>query len=324
MSVLKRDMRDSNRRAYAVSSRKNLKIQWESFLLFCTYFRLGFLPVSTLTLQLYAQFLGRTFKSTESIRNYISGIRILHLLMGFNIDQINTFLVNLTIKGISKLKLHMVKRAEPITPDILRQIFLVMNVSNKDDTTFWCLFLFAFFLMARKSNLVPTSSKDLLNPKFLLRKDIEFSGKDLIVSMRWTKTIQSGERVLRTPLTAIPDCCLCPVSAFKHMIKQVPAKELSPLFILSSGKPVSYSMFLSKLRSVIVDIGLEPSQFSTHSFRRGLATLAFRLDIPGNLIQLMGDWRSDAYKNYIQYSLQDKFKVSRFIGNNITNDDSSM
>ena len=68
LRVFKEDLQHSNKAAFAVGTRKNLIIQWESFLLFCMYFNSVSLPVSTRTLQLYAQFLSRTFKSVDSIK----------------------------------------------------------------------------------------------------------------------------------------------------------------------------------------------------------------------------------------------------------------
>ena len=38
--------------------------------------------------------------------------------------------------------------------------------------------------------------------------------------------------------------------------------------------------------------------FSSHSFRRGGAFLAFRVDIEADKIQLLGDWHSEAYEKY--------------------------
>lgn len=317
LEVLRMDLRKANKRAYAVGSRRNLRVQWESFLLFCLFFKFCSLPTSTETLQLYAQFLSRSFKSVDSIKNYISGVRSVHLLLGYNIEHINNFLLNLSLKGIAKSIPHIVKQAEPITPDILMSIHSFLDFSSIDNYTFWCLFLFAFFLMARKSNLVPTSSKDLSEPKFLLRKDVSFDDSTLLVSMKWTKTIQAGERILITPLSPIIGSVLCPVEAYKNMINHIPASNHSPLFVLKSSKPVTYYKFLLKLRSVIEGIGLDSKLYSTHSFRRGFATLAFRLEIPPDLIQLMGDWRSDAYKRYIQYDIKDKIKVSRFVSKNL-------
>jgi integrase len=281
--------------------------------LFCFYFKLVYIPAATETLQLYAQFLSRTFKSVEAIKNYISGIKTMHQLLGVDISHINTFLLNLSFKGLSKYLLHAVTRAEPITPQILAQIYTKLDFSRDEDVTYWCLFLFAFFLLARKSNLVPTYKRDLRQPKFLLRKDIQVFEHSLLINMKWSKTIQSGERILQTLLTYIPGSILCPVLAYHNMIKRIPAESNSPLFLFGNNKPIFYNQYLAKLGKLFNAVNMDGSKFSTHSFRRGFATLAFRLNLPADLIQLMGDWHSDAYKNYIQYSLADKTRISKYV-----------
>ena len=60
-----------------------------------------------------------------------------------------------------------------------------------------------------------------------------------------------------------------------------------------------YKDFQSKLRSLIKAIGLNPEDFSSHGFRRGGSTYAFKSGVPADLIQLHGDWRSDAKKNIL-------------------------
>ena len=311
---MKRDLDHSNKAAYADGTRKNLQVQWESYLLFCTYFQFVSLPTSTETLQLFAQFLSRTFKSTDSIRNYINGVKTMHLLLGYTVDHINKFLLNLSIKGIAKLNPYCVKQALPITPEILLGIADSFDFLNHTDLVFWCLFVFAFFLLARKSNLVPTTKADLVNKKFLLRQDVEDKGSHLLVTMRWTKTIQKGERILQIPLVPISGSILCPVLAYRRMCRRaIPANLDSPLFMLPNNKVVTYNMYQSKLKNSIKKIGEDPKNFSSHSFRRGFATLLFKAKVPADKIQLMGDWSSDAYKKYLSFSLDDKILVAENI-----------
>ena len=310
---MKRDLDHSNKAAYADGTRKNLQVQWESYLLFCTYFQFVSLPTSTETLQLFAQFLSRTFKSTDSIRNYINGVKTMHLLLGYTVDHINKFLLNLSIKGIAKLNPYCVRQALPITPEILLGIADSFDFLNHTDLVFWCLFVFAFFLLARKSNLVPTTKADLVNKKFLLRQDVEDKGSHLLVTMRWTKTIQKGERILQIPLVPISGSILCPVLAYRRMCRAIPANLDSPLFMLPNNKVVTYNMYQSKLKNSIQKIGKDPKNFSSHSFRRGFATLLFKAKVPADKIQLMGDWRSDAYKKYLSFSLDDKILVAENI-----------
>jgi hypothetical protein len=59
-------------------------------------------------------------------------------------------------------------------------------------------------------------------------------------------------------------------------------------------------------------IGENPDEFSTHSIRSvgWGASWAFAAEVPTELIQLYGDWRSDAYKKYLKFSLEDKISVA--------------
>lgn len=310
MADLKKDLNTSRKNAYAAGTAKNLRIQWESFLLFCIHFQLCYIPASTETLCLYSQFLSRSFKSTSAIKNYISGVKTMHLLLGYSIDQINGFLLNLSLKGIARLHPYCVKQAKAITPDILLEFSTMLNFSSHTDSAFWCLFLFAFFLFARKSNLVPTTRQDLISKKCLLHKDLKVFSDFLIVSFRWSKTIQFGERVLETPLVRIPGSVLCPVTAYHNMCKFGSFEDLDSLFTLPNKKCIFYRDFQAKLKFLIHKIGLNPEEFSSHSFRRGGCSFCFKSEVPSELIQLHGDWRSDAYKKYLAFSLEDKISVA--------------
>ena len=123
---------------------------------------------------------------------------------------------------------------------MLVQMSSFMDVSEPNDTVCWSLFLFAFYLFVRKSNLVPTTKEDLKSKKFLLRKNVSKKENFLLVTMNWSKSIQYGERILQTPLVPIPCYMLCP-AAYNVMCSKVKAKSDAPLFSLPNGKYVTYS-----------------------------------------------------------------------------------
>lgn len=144
---LKGEARCSINSAYAVGTRKNLKTQWKTFFLFCSFYELVPLPCSIENICLYCQFLSRSFNSTDSIRNYVNGVKCLHLYLDLDFPHLNSFYFKLFFKGLKRVNPHEVKSAFPISPNILLQFKSILNFEESNHHTFWCLFLFAFFLM---------------------------------------------------------------------------------------------------------------------------------------------------------------------------------
>ena len=202
-----------------------------------------------------------------------------------------------------------------MTPEILGRIACVLDFSCKEHICLWCLFLLAFFLFVRKSNLVPENNKGF--SKCLLRKHVSYRRNDLVVSFYWTKTIQSRERVLRLPLLRT-GTLLCPVVAYERMIFMIIVPDDAPLFSLSASSVVAYSKFMRNLRFLLQMIGEDPKRFGTHSFRRGGATLAFKAGGPADLIKTQGDWKSEAYQKHIEVSLSDKLKLAKLMNDFIS------
>ena len=89
-------------------------------------------------------------------------------------------------------------------------------------------------------------------------------------------------------------------------------KHQAALSLISSSGPVpvTYSQFNGKLKQLIQACGLNPDDYSTHSFRWGGASCAFCAKVPDPLIQLQGDWASDCYKRYLEMGLMEKRDVS--------------
>ena len=81
--------------------------------------------------------------------------------------------------------------------------------------------------------------------------------------------------------------------------------KLGAIFSTEDGIMITYYRFQKKLRECVGQIGLDPKDFSTHSFRRGFAILAFQCDIPPEHIQFLGDW----CKCYLKLSWTDKVKI---------------
>ena len=53
------------------------------------------------------------------------------------------------------------------------------------------------------------------------------------------------------------------------------------------------------------------SDYSWHSFRRGAAVFAFELGLADSAVQLLGDWSSAAFKNYLEFAFVRKAAIAK-------------
>jgi hypothetical protein len=111
--------KNSAQHAFAESTNKNIKTQWETYFMYCIYFHFESIPATVKNLTQYAQFLSRSFKTVDAIRNYISGVKLLHLYLDIDYLQFESLQLKLVLKGLARLNPHCSKQARPITPMIL-------------------------------------------------------------------------------------------------------------------------------------------------------------------------------------------------------------
>ena len=191
--------------------------------------------------------------------------------------------LKLTLKGLKRVKQHMVRRAAPLSPQLLSWVHDMLDLSKPVDAVLWARVLLAFFTLSRKSNLVVTGNKKFDRSKQLCRSDVLVCENGLLVQFRWSKTIQYGGRVLLIPVLSIPNSPLCPLAAYTNMLRLVPAQGSEPAFgvnVDSTYHPVTYQMLQRFIKTSVAKLGLDPGLFSSNSLRRAGASRAFR---PGSL-----------------------------------------
>ena len=170
--------------------------------------------------------------------------------------------------------------------------------------------------------MVPPSPVLFDLKKHLARGDVHESPSGLIVLLKWTKTIQLGERHLLVPVLGIPGSSLCPRRAFLHMVGLLPARPSSPAFLYVNAHgdvvTLTHSLFVSALRGLLVKAGVDCIGYTGHSFRRGGASCAFQAGVPGELVKLHGDWKSDAHLRYLSIPMQHRLQVTHRMRNFIS------
>ena len=73
-----------------------------------------------------------------------------------------------------------------------------------------------------------------------------------------------------------------------------------PALIDSHQRPLTKSKFVTRIRSILDELGYPSQQFAGHSFRIGAATAAAQAGIEDSTIQALGRWHSSAFLTYIR------------------------
>jgi integrase len=92
---------------------------------------------------------------------------------------------------------------------------------------------------------------------------------------------------------------LCPVLAMVNYLAKRGSRD-GALFAYQDGRFLIRESLVVQIRNALSSSGLDASKYSGHSFRSGAATTALEAGIGDATIQMLGRWRSDAYKRHIK------------------------
>ena len=227
-------------------------------------------------------------------------IRVLHLEAGLKNPLQDNWYVKTTLTGIERLLGSPVTRRTPIHPRILIHMFWRLDMSVIADAMFWAACMLMFYGLLRKSNLMPDKVKEFSSKKQFVRSDfVSCTDGAIKVNVKYSKTNQFQKRNFVLKLLPI-DHVLSPTAAMHNAFKLCPLSAAAPAFVSdSTGTPMVGRDFNTRLKSVVAATGLEINTISSHSFRRGGASWALQSGIPGEVVQQLGDWKSDCYRQYL-------------------------
>ena len=72
------------------------------------------------------------------------------------------------------------------------------------------------------------------------------------------------------------------------------------------------------MKQTLTELGVNPEQYGTHSFRRGGATFALEAGVSLDTISLLGDWKSDAMFLYLNMPLSSRLSAQHTMASFLT------
>lgn len=250
--LLSRQVDHAIANAYAPNTLKSRRSQCKRYLAFCTTCGLAPFPISSNQLCLYIAFLGQSLKYS-SLCNYVDGLQWFCDYMGYSSLPRYTPKVKMTLRGFKRLLGTAVKQKLPITPSILLSIRQHLQPDDIEHSALWAAFLVGFFTFFRKSNLVPPSVRKFNADLHLTRRDFTFTDWGMVITVRWSKTIQFRNKILLIPVAAISGHPLCPVHAVQSYFSKYSASVDGPAFTYPNKQQhrfITYSHFTKSLHNL--------------------------------------------------------------------------
>ena len=279
-----------------------------SFLRFCLHFQLTDLPSSTDTLSVFAEFLLQSGRAPNSVLNTLSSIKYFHLVKGLSMAGFESFNYRMLRLAIPRSIKHLPSGATPIDKNILDLIAVNALKFGRQGLAFACLCLVSFYTMARLSSLVPLHAFDLDLQRTLLLSDVVSHNNGFDICVKWGKTDQPPTKGIVVPIVKTQNSRhLCPVAFLSNLIKNLKPcnPAVTPLFAWhakSSSAGVRFFTVSSArwwLQRMLRLINKSQLGYTFHSFRKGSCQLAYNAGANLADIKFMGNWRSDAIKQYL-------------------------
>ena len=218
----------------------------------------------------------------------------------------------------------------PITRDLLLRLVARLDISTYEGSTLQAAFCLAFAAFLRIGEFTWSSTdwnagSDNFHQWHMTRSSVHFYPtptqghipERLLLTLPATKT-DPFRRGITLTIAAVNDNA-CAVTALYHLMTRWPTAPYAPLFsnipfhtFAANNSLASFdrNWVVTRLRNLLLEEGV-PGHYSGHSFRRGAATWARQAGISDEDIQLLGRWKSDAYKRYIEVHPEHILGVSR-------------
>lgn len=300
-------------RAYAQSTMNNFRSECLAYFNFAKAHRLQIFPPVYKNVARYLTVMAEKVTAIGTMTNKLSAISKMYALCDYNFDS-NNPTVDLLIKSCRREMSTSSRPKAPLEPGHILRIANCVDFSVLTHRLFYIALVVQFFACLRKSNLLPTSTKNFSQSKHLTRGDFHFVPGAMILSLSWTKTIQNNQEIVTLPIADIPDAVINPVAVVKQLFTAFPLPSKMPAFALPHHNKLivlTQQVYGELLKLYLQKVGVNPDAFTTHSVRKGSASTMFHSGLSQQHIKMHGTWKSSCFERYITANHADRLLPSQ-------------
>ena len=183
-----------------------------------------------------------------------------------------------------------------------------LNQKSREGATLYASFCLAFtaFLRIGEFTYTPNDRQSAdFGQQFLTRRSVELFNNYITLTLPVSKTDPFRQGI--TLYISASDDKACLVKALRRLFRQKASPD-SPLFEIAGG--FTRELVIGQVRQILTLLGVK-GHYLGHSFRRGGATAAWEAGLSENEIMLLGRWKSDSYRRYIDIKPERILAASR-------------
>lgn len=260
------------------------------------------LPVECHDVGLYLSHLTTLGLQPNTVQSHLSAISFVHKINNCG-DPTQTFLIKKLMTALHR-KIPCIDKRRPVSVTLLKLLISDLNfihTSAYDVAMFSAMYSLAYSACLRVGELAVSNHKD--NTIQLSQiNEVIINSETTAIRIYFSQYKHSDGDKPILEINAQVNDKLCPVKMLKNYLNLRPSLP-GPIFLSSSGKPISRQQFVNALHTSIKFRSLDPSFYNTHSFRIGRCSDMMSNGFSDAQIRAVGRWKSNAYKRYIRPSV---------------------
>ena len=266
-----------------------------------------------------------------SVRQYLSGLRTIHLKNGYLPGNLRPELVKSILKGQeqqeSRTKIPRLAVTLPILK-LLKTLLKMSTLALEKKRMIWAVCCMAFHGSFRIHEILARYQTTFDPTTTLLGRDIrlvktKIDGVEeeiLVIHLKSPK-----EEVISTGINVelfSTDTFSCPVAAWKkwRSLDKFSLPPTKPIFRMPDGKCFTGALFNCTLKEMLGKyVNYDKHKFLSHSFRAGLASMMASAGYEDAIIMRQERWHSQAFNTYCKTGRGNRLREQRDIARTLTN-----
>ena len=288
--------------AFRPKTRRCYQLLFRNFVGFCICSKIKLKKIVLQDIMAYLEYLIQNNVSANMLSNNISALKAHFVMSALNFSLWDHPSIRYFVKSVKINRPLCPVRRNIMSLETLKQLIQACRILPSY-LTFRAIFLMAFFGFLRISNIAPHSYSQFDPSRHLTPADIIFKKSKMLVAIKWSKTMQTRDKIHIIVLPKLNHSILCPVRALKRALSVYKPQRDQPLFQVRTPlgfRVATESRVRKGLSRLNVKLGFDPHHFTFHAFRRSGATCAYNAHVPLQNIKSHGSWASECVWSYIQ------------------------